>query len=136
MEKFAGLILESKDMFVEEAKHKFEEYKRKEHLIRVSLSSLQRLQERTPNCEWLQNCISQARKDLFFTEQKKADFLYYNSQSKWINVGDKVTKEFFQCTKQKYTKSHIRALKDINGQLCMDAKEIRNIATTYYANLL
>ena len=70
------------------------------------------------------------------TEQKKVDFLYYNSQSKLINVVDKVTKEFSQCTKQKYTKSHIQALKDNNGQLCMDVKEIRNIATTYYANLL
>ena len=27
VEKFAGLLLESNDMFVEEAKHKFEEYK-------------------------------------------------------------------------------------------------------------
>ncbi len=68
MEKFVDLLLESKDMFVEEAKQKFEEYKRKEHLIHASLNSLQRLQERTPNCEWLQNCISQARKDLLLTQ--------------------------------------------------------------------
>ena len=80
--------------------------------------------------------LSKARFDLLLAEQKKADFLYFKSTSKWINVGDRVTKEFIGCKGQKWNRTVIQGLKDSSGQLHTDAISIRNIATSYYESLL
>ena len=80
--------------------------------------------------------LSKACFDLLLTEQKKANFLYFNSASKWINVGDRVTKEFIGCKGQKWNRTVIQGLKDSSGQLRTDAISIRNIGTSYYKSLL
>ena len=114
VDKFANLLQESKVFFLSESKLRFQQYKQKEELMRDSRKALQRLQERDPTCQWVEGLLSKARVELLIVEQEHADVLYLNSASHWIRNGDKVTKEFFKCTKKKCGRIRIQALTDTN----------------------
>ena len=77
-EKLGVLLHESKVIFVEKSKLQFQGYKRKEKMLRATLTSLHRLQERDPNCDWIEYLLAKGLIDLKLNEQKKVKFLYYN----------------------------------------------------------
>ena len=67
-EKLGVLLHESKVIFVEKSKLQFQGYKRKEKMLRATLTSLHRLQERDPNCDWIESLLAIARNDLKLNE--------------------------------------------------------------------
>ena len=98
VDKFANLLQESKAFFLSESKLGFQQYKRKEELMKASLKALQRLQERDPTSQWVQGSLFKVRVEFQIAEQERANLLYLNSTSHWIKKGDT---NFFKCTKKK-----------------------------------
>ena len=136
VEKFMSLLQESKLYLIQEAKDRYHQYKSKEKALARSLISLQKLQEVYPWCDWTESLLKEARMEIQDVQQSRSDFVFQRLATKWVQVGDKVTKEFFECTAPKYSRAPIQALRDENGNRVTDSRIMLSIATTFYRKLL
>ena len=133
---FMILLAQANAFFTHQSTLKFQQCVQKEMMLRRTLISLQRLQEGNPHCQWIESQLHQERAELCEMEQSRADYTYYKNATKWVQVGDKVTKEFFNITMPRFMRAPIQAYKDVNDNIVTNGMAMRGIATSYYKELL
>ena len=122
-ERFMILLAQTNAFFTHQSALKLQQCVQKGKMLRRTLISLQRLQEGNPHCQWIESQLCQERAELCEMEQSQADYTYYKNAAKWVQVGDKVTKEFFNITMPRFMRAPIQALKDVNGNIVTEKSE-------------
>ena len=69
-------------------------------------------------------------------EARRPDAQLDRKLAEWIQVGDRVTKGFFDAVKPRFDSIQIQALKDVDGKVTADTNDIKRIASNYYKKLL
>ena len=92
----------------------------KEKNIRRVLVSLQKLQEKFPNCKWTHNQMEKAKVQVEEIENKREAFRFHTSRMCWIMHGDKGTGEFFRMVRKQNSQSGIKQLQKEDGSFTQD----------------
>ena len=135
-ERFMQILSHTRDLFCFHSREKYRKYVKKEKALRYSLASLQRLQEQNPACSWTKSRLQQGRREIQEMDQSRVDFINKERASEWINVGDRVTKQFFNIVQPRFRRLPIQALREEDGRILTDEVGMRRIATKYYRKLL
>ena len=93
--KVACALTELSQYFALKSSSKYMEYQQKERRMRATLISLQRLQQGRPDCAWVALHLEEARKQVQHMEDCHCQFRYHNCASRWTQIGDRCTKQFF-----------------------------------------
>ena len=134
--KVACALTEISQYFALKSRSEYMEYLEKERRMRARLISLQRLQQGRPECAWIASHLEEARKQVQHMEECRSQFRYHNSASRWTQIGDRCTKQFFNIKGPKRVSNVTCCLRNENGELEMDPNVVRVIATKFYATLL
>ena len=88
---------------------------------------------------WLQHkfkLLEQVKSNLKEKQHARGLYFYQRSTASWSQKQDSVNREFFSQFKQKYKTLSIQTLQRLDGSYTTDDLEMRDIATTYYHQLL
>ena len=61
--------------------------------------------------------IKKVQEDIQQAQDGLVDFQYHKSHSHWTQVGDRFTTEFFQKSRLGFSQTHLKQLKDENGNI-------------------
>lgn len=111
------------------------EGRQEELSLRESLEAKTSLIHRDPDSARVQEELEQARSKLRNLEEHKVCGQQLRSRVKWLNVGDKCSKEFFGVHNQRTNAAHIVELEDIHGNLQRDQGTMVGICHSYYQSL-
>ena len=136
VERFMLLLEESVIYLNNETNKCYQQYERKQNALKHTLISLQRLQETYPSCGWIEDLLQKARSETQHIHQIVSDFKYNSVAAKWVSIGDRVTKEFFECIGPNYSRAPIQALRDDNGDRITNPIFMQSIATTFFEKML
>ncbi len=132
----ANAIMSLSRFFREAAMQQRQAYKAREKRMRHALISLQRLQEKYPSCGWVAHKIALAMGEIQQIQDVYYKFQYYQSNSKWTQVGNKGTGEFFRITRPSQSHSSVKHLRTENGEIISDHTQMRQLASNFYSHLL
>ena len=103
---------------------------------RRALKSLQHFQEKCPHASWVEIELGHLRNELTNLEDKISQTKFHAAGAKWARLGDNVNAEFFAYYKSGHSSSCMRQLQREDGSITKDINEMREIATSFYKNLL
>ena len=104
--------------------------------LRRALAATQKLLEKYPTSSMLLSDLQQVKSNLKEKQHARGLYFYQRNTTSWSQKQDRVNKEFFSQFKQKYKTLSIKTLKRLDGSYTTDDSEMRDIATTYYHQLL
>ena len=134
--KVAYALKELSQYFAAISKAEYMEYRDKENKLRALLISLQRLQQARPQCAWVAKHLEEARRQVQHMEDYRSQFHYHNFASRWTQVGDRCTSQFFKVKNPKQKSNITCCMRNENGELETDPNGVREIATKFYVDLL
>ena len=103
---------------------------------RRALRSLQHFQEKCPHAAWVELELGHIRNELICLEEKISQTKFHAIASKWTRLADNVNSDFFTYHKGVHSGNCMRQLQREDGSFTKDMNEMRDIATTFYKNLL
>ena len=77
-----------------------------------------------------------AQLELQLVKERRYDFTFHRQAAKWSQVGDRVTEEFFRITGPRPSRVGIRRLRRPDGSLASEPEDVRELATSFYRELL
>ena len=80
--------------------------------------------------------LQQVKSNLKEKQHARGLYFYQRNTASWSQKQDRVNRAFFDQFKQKYKTLSIKSLKRLDGSYTTDDSEMRDIATTYYHQLL
>ena len=134
--KVAYALKELSQYFAAISKAEYMEYRDKENKLRALLISLQRLQQARPQCAWVTKHLEEARRQVQHMEDYRSQFHYHNFASRWTQVGDRCTSQFFKVKNPKQKSNITCCMRNENGELETDPNGVREISTKFYVDLL
>ena len=129
-------IMEIQQFFHYKAKQVVQSSFTKIGRLRSGLRSLQHLQERRPYSTYISSRVLQVGNQILELQKLSAEFTYHNMASEWAESGDKVNKMFFKIHNYHKLAARIFHLKCPDGSYTNDPRQMRQIASEYYENLL
>ena len=94
------------------------------------------LQQKQPQFVYLAMRVIDVRKMIADLQLQRSEFWYHKSFARWSRQADTVCKRFFHPHQIKTYKSHPTSMRRFDGSFTSDVVEMRDIASSFYHNLL
>ena len=119
-----------------EATRRLAEARETERRLHRSVATLMRQLERQPASEWVGSQLLQAQQELRVVQDIRSEFVFHRQASHWSQVGDRVTGEFFRITGPRHSREGVIHLRRPDGTFESDPVGMREMATSFYRDLL
>lgn len=103
--------------------------------LHIRLASIHRLQQQHSQDSFLAHEESEARAELSFVLERRAEFTYHASVSQWIGKADRMNKYFFATFRERPSGSYLRAVRHSDGALYSQPDEVLGLAADYFESL-
>ena len=134
--RLAGKIEECACFFQKKAIEIRKEMKEKLKRMQWTLASMQRLREQYPNNVWIEARLEEAKCKLDVYQKLRTTNAYQSKATRWMRVGDRVTKGFFEAVKCRGSGTKLSCLKKSDGTMTTCEEEMLEMTMSYYMQLL
>ncbi len=124
------------DFLRAEASSRLAQVREEERRLHKSVASLQRQLEAHPSSVWVGEQLGQVQSELHGAEERRFAFLFHKQASHWVQVGDRVTRDFFSIVGPRHSRAGVQRLRREDGSLASTPDEMRELATQFYRELL